>query len=291
MKKNNIIFATIVTLLFALVSCIGGGSTPRLPKMANEVDSMNYAYGLFNGSQMRMMLSQQDSDSIDFRIKKFMDGVKAGIAGTPEKNPQFSQLGNNVGGWLNQQKTIGFLGDSTLKIDYALVKQGIINGIKGKLDQMNAEDAQTYLEDTMRARHEQQMLKQYGANKEAGEKFLTENKAKEGIKTTESGLQYEVVKEGTGAKPTASDVVKVHYSGKLIDGTEFDSSYERNEPATFGVGQVIQGWIEGLQLMTVGSKYKLYIPYNLGYGAQGTSNIPPFSTLVFEVELLEIVKK
>ena len=98
MKKNNIIFATIVTLLFALVSCNGGG-TPKLPKMANEVDSMNYAYGLFNGSQMRMMLFQQDSI-------KFMDGVKAGIAGTPEKNPQFSQLGNDVGGWLNQQKRL-----------------------------------------------------------------------------------------------------------------------------------------------------------------------------------------
>lgn len=290
MKKNNIIFVTVAALLFALVSCNGGG-IPKLPKMANEADSMNYAYGLFNGAQMRMMFSMQEGDSIDETVKKFYEGVKAGIAGQPEENPQFTQLGNNVGNWLGQQKTVGFLGDSTLKIDYALVRQGIINGLKGKLDQMDAEQAQIYLETTMRVRHEQQMLKEFGANKEAGEKFLTENKAKEGVKTTESGLQYEVVKEGTGAKPTASDVVKVHYSGKLIDGTEFDSSYERNEPATFGVGQVIPGWIEGLQLMTVGSKYKLYIPYNLGYGAQGTSNIPPFSTLVFEVELLEIVKK
>lgn len=288
MKKNNIIFATIVTLLFAFVSCNGGG-TPKLPKMANEVDSMNYAYGLFNGSQMRMMMSQ-DSDSVDIRVKKFFEGVKAGIAGQPDENPQFTQLGTQVGSWLNQQKTMGFLGDSTLKIDYPMIKQGIINGIRGKFDQMNGEDAQVYLETTMRLRYEEQMLKQYGANKEAGAKFLAENKAKEGVMTTVSGLQYEVVKEGTGAKPTASDVVKVHYSGKLLDGTEFDSSYERGEPATFGVGQVIPGWTEGLQLMTVGSKYKFYIPQELGYGAHGTSGIPPFSTLVFDVELIEIVK-
>lgn len=289
MKKNNIFMAVAVTLMFALAACNGGGNTTKMPKLASEVDSMNYAYGLFNGGQLRMMMAQ-DSDSVDYRIKKFMDGVRDGIAGNVEENPEISQLGSQVGGWLNQQKTVGYLGDSTIKLDYAIVKQALVNAIKGSNDQMTGEFAQRFVDSVMRARQEEQLLKQYGANKEEGEKFLAENKSKTGVMTTASGLQYEVVKQGTGAKPSLSDMVKVHYSGKLINGTEFDNSYSRNEPTTFGVGQVIPGWTEGLQLMSVGSKYKFYIPYNLAYGAQGTQGIPPFSTLVFDVELLEITK-
>lgn len=133
---------------------------------------------------------------------------------------------------------------------------------------------------------------QYADNKLAGEKFLEENKTKPGVKTTESGLQYIVEKEGTGEKPTATSKVKVHYTGTLIDGTVFDSSVDRGKPAEFGVSQVIKGWTEGLQLMPVGSKYKFFIPQELAYGAfprQG-GPIKPFSTLIFEVELLDIVK-
>ena len=120
--------------------------------------------------------------------------------------------------------------------------------------------------------------------------FLAANAKKDGIHTTESGLQYEVITEGTGAMPADSDTVKVHYKGTLIDGTEFDSSYNRGEPVTFPLNAVIPGWTEGLQLMKVGSKYKLYIPSKIGYGERGVSQvIPPNSTLIFEVELLEIV--
>lgn len=129
-------------------------------------------------------------------------------------------------------------------------------------------------------------------NKEAGEKFLVENKSKEGVKTTESGLQYIVLKEGTGEKPTTASKVKVHYHGTLIDGTVFDSSVDRGEPTEFGVGQVIKGWTEGLQLMNVGAKYKFFIPSNIAYGANPRPGgvIKPNSTLIFDVELLEIVK-
>ncbi|MBC8171653.1 MAG: FKBP-type peptidyl-prolyl cis-trans isomerase [Anaerolineae bacterium] len=126
-------------------------------------------------------------------------------------------------------------------------------------------------------------------DKNKNQQFLDENKKKADVKTTASGLQYKVLTEGTGAKPTAYSEVEVHYEGKLIDGTVFDSSYQRNEPISFLLGQVIAGWQEGVQLMSVGSKYELYIPSNLGYGAQGAPGaIPPHSTLIFVVELLKI---
>ena len=126
---------------------------------------------------------------------------------------------------------------------------------------------------------------------EEGEKFLAENKKKPGVKTTASGLQYEVIKEGTGAKPTVDDSVTCHYAGSLVNGTEFESSYKTGEPITFALRRVIPGWTEALQYMTVGSKYKLYIPYQLAYGVQDNGPIPGGSTLIFEVELLEIKKK
>lgn len=135
---------------------------------------------------------------------------------------------------------------------------------------------------------EEEMKKEYGPQIEAGEKFLTENKTKEGVITLPSGLQYKVIKNGNGEKPGVNDIVKVHYHGTLIDGTVFDSSVERGTPATFGVGQVIPGWTEALQLMPVGSKWTVYIPYELGYGSRNAGSIPPFSTLVFDVELLNI---
>jgi len=126
---------------------------------------------------------------------------------------------------------------------------------------------------------------------DANEGFLAKNKEKPGVNVTLSGLQYEVVTMGTGPKPTRDNVVKVHYTGKLIDGTEFDSSYKRNSPAQFPVGGVIPGWTEGLQLMPAGSKFIFYIPEKLGYGSRGAGDaIKPFSTLIFEVELLEIVQ-
>jgi FKBP-type peptidyl-prolyl cis-trans isomerase FklB len=124
--------------------------------------------------------------------------------------------------------------------------------------------------------------------KEQGRAFLDNNKKNAGVMTTASGLQYKVITAGTGKTPTASSNVTVHYAGKLIDGTEFDSSIKRGEPATFGLGQVIRGWTEGLQLMKEGDKWMLYIPYDLGYGERGSSQIPPYATLIFEVELIKV---
>jgi len=132
--------------------------------------------------------------------------------------------------------------------------------------------------------------KMNAANIEQGKKFLEENAKKDGINTLPSGLQYEVITEGNGKKPKATDQVRCHYEGTLMDGTLFDSSIKRGQPAVFGVNQVIQGWVEALQLMTEGSKWRLYIPSELGYGAQGAGEmIPPHSTLIFDVELIEVL--
>lgn len=128
-------------------------------------------------------------------------------------------------------------------------------------------------------------------NERLGREYLEQNKNTEGVKVTASGLQYLVVKEGTGAQPGPNDVVTVHYTGKLIDGTVFDSSEERGEPATFAVGQVIPGWVEGLQLMKEGAAYRLFIPSNLAYGPHGTGPIQPNSTLIFDVQLIKVEKK
>ena len=134
------------------------------------------------------------------------------------------------------------------------------------------------------------MEAKYGENKAAGEKFLAENAKKEGVVTLPSGLQYEVLVEGNGKQPKATDRVQCHYEGTLIDGTVFDSSIRRGEPAVFGVSQVIAGWVEALQLMKEGAKWRLYIPQNMAYGAHGAGEqIPPYSALVFDVELIKVL--
>lgn len=162
---------------------------------------------------------------------------------------------------------------------------------KGLKDVMNENELEVTEDDariTIQTFVTQQRQEQAGAAKAEGEKFLAANAKKEGVVTTASGLQYKILRKGTGVSPTAEDVVQVHYKGTLIDGTVFDSSYKRGKPAEFPVGGVIKGWTEALQLMKEGAKYKLFIPYDLAYGERGTRGIPPYSTLIFEVELLKV---
>jgi FKBP-type peptidyl-prolyl cis-trans isomerase len=177
-------------------------------------------------------------------------------------------------------------------IDLKLVAKGI-NDIMGGDTLFSMLEMQSFMSAFMQ---EQQMLAQEKQQAEAEaqkvneDAYLETNKTAEGVLLTESGLQYKVIKEGTGKKPAATDKVKVHYTGKLIDGTVFDSSVERGTPAEFGLNQVIAGWTEGLQLMTEGSIYELTIPHDLGYGPRGSGQtIPPYATLIFEVELIEIL--
>jgi FKBP-type peptidyl-prolyl cis-trans isomerase len=164
--------------------------------------------------------------------------------------------------------------------------EAIKDSFSGKSEKFNADEAQVIIQNYLQQISE----KQFAVNKEAGENFLNENKAKAGITTTNSGLQYEVITEGAGKTPSATDVVEVHYHGTLINGTVFDSSIQRGTPASFGVNQVIKGWTEALQLMKEGSKYRLYIPQDLAYGAHPHPGGPiePFMTLIFDVELLSV---
>ena len=182
------------------------------------------------------------------------------------------------------------MGAEQLSIDdFAQAIKDVVAGGQLKLDEA---EAQVIVQEFFQKQEEKQRAAAAEMGKKAkeeGEKYLAENAKKEGVVTLPSGLQYLVIKEGNGKRPKATDKVKCHYEGMLVDGTLFDSSVQRGEPATFPLNQVIAGWTEGLQLMTEGSKYRFFIPYTLGYGERGAgASIPPFAALVFDVELIEV---
>ena len=183
----------------------------------------------------------------------------------------------------------------SVPVDPAILARGLKDGLAGGKTLLTDEEAQTAMtevQNDLRKKQQEKMQAAGAANKKEGDAFLAANKAKEGVVALPSGLQYKILKEGTGPKPTASDTVVCNYQGTLIDGKEFDSSYKRGQAATFPVGGVIKGWTEALQLMPVGSKWQLFIPADLAYGDRGPSpDIGPDSTLVFEVELLSIADK
>ena len=175
------------------------------------------------------------------------------------------------------------------EIDPKLMAKGMIDA-KNEESIMGEEIARGFIMTYFQEKQNEEMKEMYKDVMAEGDTFLEETKKKEGVITTESGLQYEVITMGTGPKPVAENTVKVHYTGSLINGEVFDSSVERGEPIDLAVTGVIPGWVEGLQLMPVGSKFKFYIPYNLGYGEQGAGGvIPPYAALIFEVELIAIV--
>ncbi len=193
-------------------------------------------------------------------------------------------LGLGIGRQLAQ------MGAEQLSIDdFAQAIKDVVAGGQLKLDEA---EAQVIVQEFFQKQEEKQRAAAAEMGKKAkeeGEKYLAENAKKEGVVTLPSGLQYFVIKEGNGKRPKATDKVKCHYEGMLVDGTLFDSSVQRGEPATFPLNQVIAGWTEGLQLMTEGSKYRFFIPYTLGYGERGAgASIPPFAALVFDVELIEV---
>ena len=288
--KKIVLFAAIVAAA-GLASC-----TAQAPKanMKSEIDSLSYMMGVTNTQGLSDFAAQRlgvDSTNYADFVRGIQDGIhkaskqeKAYIAGV--------QIGQQVGGDMFEQISQQVFGNDsaqTLSKDNFLA--GFIAAVKNGAV-VSVEDARTYVETHTEAIKAKALEAKYGENKAAGIKFLEENKTKEGVVTTESGLQYKVIKAGNGEIPTKESSVKVNYKGTLIDGTEFDSSYKRNEPSTFRANQVIKGWTEALTMMPVGSKWELYIPQELAYGSRETGGlIKPFSTLIFEVELLEIEKK
>jgi FKBP-type peptidyl-prolyl cis-trans isomerases 1 len=257
------------------------------------MDSLAYTMGMAQTQGLKDYLTgKMEMDTAYF--DDFIRGLKE-VATSTDKKQNAYHLGILIGQQLNSQMLKGvneeiFGKETTQSISKDLYLEGFVAGTMGKGGIMSVDAAQKYVQENMEKIKDKNLEQQYGANKEAGIKFLAENKTKEGVVTTASGLQYKIITKGTGEIPTADSKVKVHYKGTLLDGTEFDSSYKRNEPATFGAGQVIKGWTEALTLMPVGSKWELYIPSDLAYGSRDAGPIKPFSTLIFEVELLSIEK-
>lgn len=232
------------------------------------------------------------------KLDDFIKGLKESLKGGEEKSAYIQGL--SIGHQISQQMlpqftTMLFGEDSTKKINDNQMLAGLINTMKNQNTAISKMDAngliQRKVEEAQekdQARQEEDLKVQYQDSIAAGEAYLAKNAERENVVTLPSGLQYEIVRKGNGPIPTDTNTVRVHYHGTLINGTVFDSSVNRNEPATFGVTQVIPGWTEALKLMPVGSKWKLYVPYNLAYGAQDRGTIKPFSTLIFDVELLGI---
>ena len=288
MKKVTFIMALAVGA--GLASC-----TAQSPKanLKTDVDSLSYAIGMARTEGLTQYLMQQGVDTT--QMAEFIKGFNEGAAKTSKKDVAYMtgmQIGQMVGKqWVEGFNQQIFGSDSTQTISRENLLAGFIAGITDKSNVMTKEAATAYMRDGMEAIKEKALAVKYADNKAAGEKFLAENKTKEGVVTTPSGLQYKVITKGTGAIPADTSKVKVNYKGTLIDGTEFDSSYKRKEPATFRANQVIKGWTEALTMMPVGSKWELYIPQDLAYGARETGGqIKPFSTLIFEVELVGIEK-
>ncbi len=285
-----------ITTLAAIAAVAGLAScTAQAPKanLKTELDSLSYSIGMAQTQGLKgYLVGRMDVDTA--YLADFIKGVNEGAKKSGKKETAY-MVGLQIGQQISNQMMKGinhelFGNDSVKTISKDNFLAGFIAGTLEKGGLMTMEEAQTYTQTAMESIKAKAMEEKYADNKAAGEKFLAENKTKEGVKTTPSGLQYKVITEGKGEIPADTCKVKVNYKGTLIDGTEFDSSYKRNEPTTFRANQVIKGWTEALTMMPVGSKWELYIPQELAYGSRDQGQIKPFSTLIFEVELLSIEK-
>ena len=262
--------------------------------MTTQSDTLSYVAGMSLTQGLVEFL--QHSMKIDTAyIADFISGLEKTIESADD--PQFKayMAGMEIAKQLKEKMLPGMareLKDSPDSLVEELAFRGFIDALQGDTTYYNIEDASLLFKDLMSEAKEAKTEKLYGENRRAGEQFLAENSKKEGVTTTESGLQYKVIVEGKGEKPQATDRVKVNYEGRLVDGTVFDSSAKHGDkPLEFKANQVIKGWTEALTLMPVGSKWELYIPYDLAYGERDSGKIKPFSALIFTVELVEIVKK
>jgi FKBP-type peptidyl-prolyl cis-trans isomerase len=285
MKKVSFLMA--IAFAAILASCTG-----KAPKanLKTDVDSLSYAIGMAQTQGLKDYLIRMNMDTT--YMDEFIKGLKEGVKKTSKKKDAYF-MGIQIGQQIKNQVIKGinhelFGQDSTKTINIDNFLSGFISGTLGKKGDMTVQQAQTYAQMNMERIKSKSLEKQYGANKAAGDKFLSENKSKPGIITLPDGVQYKVVKAGNGPTPKDTSKVTVNYRGTTIDGKEFDSSYKRKQPATFVANQVIKGWTEILTKMPAGSKWIVYIPQNLAYGSRDTGSIKPFSTLIFEIELLSV---
>lgn len=292
-------------ILLALCACIslGASAAKKTTKKKKgkepvevvdtiSVDSFSYYYGRANSNGLKMYLAQRMGIDTTYVID-FLKGFEQKELSDADKREKARLAGIEIRQQVEEQVYPGAskqVNDSTDILNKELFVRGFRDGFSGVRTSISMDSTQALVKKQMDYYHKVNMEKKYGANRKAGEDFLKANAKKDSIKVTPSGLQYKVLTAGTGEIPTKESKVKVNYEGHLIDGTEFDSSYKRGKPVTFPVGGVIPGWTEALCMMPVGSKWMLYVPQELAYKDREQAKIPPFSCLIFTVELLEIEK-
>ncbi|MDR2056709.1 MAG: FKBP-type peptidyl-prolyl cis-trans isomerase [Dysgonamonadaceae bacterium] len=284
----------LLMMVFAMVTMVSCNAQAPKADLKTDIDSLSYAKGidLVYAQGLGQYLSRMGIDSI--YVNDFIKAFEEGFYVDKNDKKMFAralglQIGQQVGSqFILQMNQQVFGDDTTHTLNKNNFASGLISALLNKNLLIDKDSIPMYISETENAI----FLKQHVKEKTENLQFLEENKSKEGVITTESGLQYKVIKEGKGAKPAETDIVKVDYVGTTIDGEEFDSSIKAGKPAEFPLNRVVRGWTEGIQLMPVGSKYIFYIPYDLAYGERGKpGSIPPFATLIFEVDLHEIVKK
>ena len=290
MKKLTIVAAMAIAA--TMISC--GNSTPKA-NLKTDVDTMSYAIGLAQSNGLKEYLVERmdiDTTYMNDFIKGLNDGANAG----DDKKKAAYYAGIQIGQQIANQMIVGinreaFGDDSTKTISLKNFMAGFVAGTTGKNQKMTMDQANMTAQAKMQQIKTETAMKEFGPNKEAGEKFLAENAKKADVKKLDGGVQYKVIKEGSGPMPKDTSMVKVHYEGRTIDGEVFDSSYERGNAVTLRANQVIKGFTEALVHMPVGSVWEVYIPQELAYGErQQGSKIKPFSALIFKIELQGIEK-
>ena len=299
MKNLKYIIFAVVAMFAMSMTAATKKKAKKAPTVEVKVDTISahdfsYLIGKANTMGLKNYLAQRLGIDTAF-IADFVKGFDAVNMTEADKRMKARLAGLEIREQVEQQiipQMEKQIDDSLKVLDSKLFLSGFRAGISGENDliPISMDSTQAVVRKQMTYYNNARMERKYGANRKAGEEFLKENGKKKDVVTTKSGLQYKVLVKGEGEIPTATQRVKVNYEGHLIDGTEFDSSYKRNEPTTFACNQVIKGWTEALTLMPVGSKWELYIPQELAYGDRESGKIPPYSTLIFTVELLSIEK-
>lgn len=290
MKKLTFVAAMAIAAA-TFTGC--GNSTPKA-NLKTDVDTLSYAIGLAQTQGLKEYLIGRMNIDTTY-MAQFIKGLNEGANAGDDKGRAAYYAGIQIGQQISNQMITGinqevFGSDSTKTISLKNFMAGFITGTTGKKGLMTIEEAGQVAQTKMSEIRAKVMEKEYGPNKAAGEKFLAENKKKDGVKTLPSGVQYKVIKVGKGAMPADTSMVKVHYEGKTLDGKVFDSSYKNGQPVSLRANQVIKGWTDALVHMPVGSVWEVYIPQELAYGEREQGQIKPFSALIFKIELISIEK-